>query len=230
MSKTDDIEHALRLLNEAFAKGRISEAEYERQDARLRARQAEIRAWREGQGRGAPTGLAWRLFRAARVSGARQGRNAAWGRPRPGAGASRLSPPADPPRPSRPTPSPPRARLWRHAAAGDRQDVHGRAGGCSHASSPGSTCTTAPAARATPRSPTRRAARGAGSRRRSGSRARAGSSACTIAPGPGARTTPTSSASSPPTGSPGSRPAPSGSRRPESRREGHRGKQGSHLT
>ena len=62
MSKTDDIEHALRLLNEAFAKGAISEAEYERQDARLRARQAEIRAWREGQGRGAPTGAPWRLF------------------------------------------------------------------------------------------------------------------------------------------------------------------------
>ena len=52
MSKTDDIEHALRMLNAAFADGPISEADYERQDARLRARQAEIRAWRDGQGRG----------------------------------------------------------------------------------------------------------------------------------------------------------------------------------
>src|SRR5262245_23019115 len=52
MSKTDDIEHALRLLNEAFATKRISETEYERQDARLRARQAEIKTWREGQDRG----------------------------------------------------------------------------------------------------------------------------------------------------------------------------------
>ena len=56
MSRTDDLEHALRLLNAAFAKGAIGLDEYERQDARLRARQAEIRVWRNGQGRG-PTGL-----------------------------------------------------------------------------------------------------------------------------------------------------------------------------
>src|SRR3954471_2440912 len=48
MSKTDDIEHALRMLNAAFAKGAISEADYETRDTRLRARQAEIKAWRDG--------------------------------------------------------------------------------------------------------------------------------------------------------------------------------------
>ena len=49
MSRTDDIEYALRELNAAFAKGWISETDYEAQDARLRARQAEIRAWRSGK-------------------------------------------------------------------------------------------------------------------------------------------------------------------------------------
>jgi hypothetical protein len=48
MNKTDDLVHALKLLNEAFAKGAISEAEYEAHDARLRARQQAIKVWREG--------------------------------------------------------------------------------------------------------------------------------------------------------------------------------------
>jgi len=69
MSKTDEIEHALRMLNEAYAKGRITEADYERQDARLRARQADIRAWREGQGSEAPTGLRGGCSRAPGCQG-----------------------------------------------------------------------------------------------------------------------------------------------------------------
>ena len=91
------------------------------------------------------------------------------------------------------------------------QDVHGWSGGCSHASSHGNTCTTAPAGRATPRSPTRP---GASERWAQGDdparRARGARLPSSIARGPGGRTTRTSSASSTPTGSPGSRSAPSG--------------------
>jgi hypothetical protein len=52
VSKGEAIEAALRLLNEGYARGLIPEEAYVREDARLRARQAEIRAWRDGQGRG----------------------------------------------------------------------------------------------------------------------------------------------------------------------------------
>jgi hypothetical protein len=69
VSKGEAIEAALRLLNEGYARGLIPEEAYVREDARLRARQAEIRAWRDGQGRGAPplklpTGLPGGLFRS----------------------------------------------------------------------------------------------------------------------------------------------------------------------
>jgi hypothetical protein len=52
MSKTEAVEAALRMLNEGYARGLIPEEAYIREDARLRARQSEIRAWRDEQGRG----------------------------------------------------------------------------------------------------------------------------------------------------------------------------------
>jgi hypothetical protein len=57
LSQTENIEHALRELNNAFARGAISPEEYERQDALLRARQAEIKAFRSEQGWGVARSL-----------------------------------------------------------------------------------------------------------------------------------------------------------------------------
>jgi hypothetical protein len=51
VSKGEAIEAALRLLNEGYARGLIPEEAYIREDARLRTRQVEIKAWREGQER-----------------------------------------------------------------------------------------------------------------------------------------------------------------------------------
>jgi hypothetical protein len=56
VSKGEAIEAALRLLNEGYSL--IPEEAYIGEDARLRARQAEIRAWRDGKGRGVAQPLA----------------------------------------------------------------------------------------------------------------------------------------------------------------------------